>query len=133
LHFLVEPKLDAQGNPMTTAEGEPLFQWRKTTRMTDSGKIQTGRYQANESGVAVQVGHQTAFASGAPEQFTLEDADLNQLSGQTIESRGAFSSKPGVEIGGVPVDLQSALQWERLGQLPEGTVANSPQIPAPKF
>ena len=134
LHFLVEPKVNAEGKTLTSAKtGDPLFEFRKTTRTTESGNVQTGRYQANESGVTVQVGHQTAFASGAPEQFTLEDADLNQLSGQTVESRSALSSKPAVEIDGVPVDLQSAEQWERLGLLPEGTVAKSPKISAPQF
>jgi LysM repeat protein len=133
LHFLVEPKLNAQGQPMTSKNGEPIFDWRKTTRTTEAGKVQTGRYEGNESGVTVQVGHQTAFTSGAPEQYTLEDADLNQLSGQTIESRGSLSSKPAVEIGGVPVDLASARQWERMGSLPEGTVANSPVIAAPEI
>jgi len=131
LHFLVEPKLNAEGKPLTSAKGDPLLDWRKTTRTTESGGVQTGRYQANESGVTIQVGHQTAFTSGAPEQFTLEDADLNQLSGQTVESRGALSAKPAVEIEGVPVDLQSAEQWERLGLLEEGTVAKSFKIPAP--
>jgi uncharacterized protein DUF4157/putative RNase toxin 5 of polymorphic toxin system len=133
LHFLVEPKLDPGGTPMTSAKGDPLFEWRKTTRTTQKGKVQIGRYQANEQGVTVQVGHQTAFASGAPEQLTLEDADLNQLSGQTVESKGSFSEKPAVDIEGVPVDLESAEQWERLGLMPEGTVAKSPKIAAPKL
>lgn len=131
LHFLVEPKLSAEGKPLASAEGNPLFDWRKATRTTESGKVQLGRYQANESGVSVQVGHQTAFTSGAPEQFTLEDADLNQLSGQVVESKGALSVKPAVDIEGVPVDLQSAEQWERLELLSKGTVAKSPKISAP--
>ncbi len=131
LHFLVEPKLNAEGKPLTSAEGNPLFDWRKTTRTTESGKVQVGRYQANESGVTVQVGHQSAFTSGAPERFMLEDADLNQLSGQVIESKGAFSFKPAVDIEGVPVEMQSAEQWERLELLPKGTVAKSPRLAAP--
>jgi hypothetical protein len=75
----------------------------------------------------VQVGHQGAFASGVPEQFTLEDADLNITSGQTIETKGAFSFKEAVVIDEVRVDVASALQWERLGLLPPGTVARSPK------
>jgi len=58
----------------------------------------------------------------------LEDADLNQLTGQTIESKGAFSFKDAAVIEGVPVDVASAEQWERLGLLTEGTVARSPRI-----
>lgn len=131
LHFLVEPKLNAEGKSLTSAEGNPLFDWRKTTRTTESGKVQVGRYQANESRVTVQVGHQSAFTSGAPERFMLEDADLNQLSGQVIESKGAFSFKPAVDIEGVPVEMQSAEQWERLELLPKGMVAKSPRIAAP--
>ncbi len=124
LHFLVVRK---QG-----PGGSVTYDWRKTTRITKKGRRQTGRYQGNEDGPVVQVGHQGAHASGAREQFTLEDADLNQLGGQTIESKGAFSFKGAIDIDGVPVDIDSALQWERLGLLPKGTVAASRHIPAPE-
>ncbi len=123
LHFLVEA-VQQPGK-------KTRYDWRKTTRITQSGTVQTGRYEGNEQGVVIQVGHQGAFASGVAEQFTLEDADLNQLTGQTTESRGAYSFKAAVLIGGVPVDLESALLWERLGLLPKGTVANAPRIPPP--
>jgi hypothetical protein len=133
LHFLVERKTGPDGKPLVSSKGDPLFEWRKTTRTTESGKVQAGRYQANEAGVTVQVGHQSAFASGAPEQFMLEDADLNQLTGQVIESKGALSAKPAVVIEDVPVELESAAQWERLELLPQGTVAKSPKILPPSF
>ncbi|MBV9772855.1 MAG: DUF4157 domain-containing protein, partial [Gemmatimonadetes bacterium] len=121
LHFLVVPRTG----------GRSGFTWRRTTRQTRSGDTQTGRYEGNEEGPVVQIGHQGAFASGAREQFTLEDADLNQLSGRTIETMGAFSFKDAVVIEGVAVDLASAMQWERLGLLPAGTVARSTIVSAP--
>jgi len=66
----------------------------------------------------------------------IEDADLNQLGGNVIESKGTkaypvTSYKEAVLIDGVPVDVASALQWERLGLLPPGTVASSPRIAPP--
>ena len=85
----------------------------------------TGRYQGNEYGIVVQVGHRDAFASGAPEVFMLEDADPNQTGGQTIESRGALSKKVAVEVEGVIVDQMSLEQWERLGKVPAGTAAKA--------
>ena len=79
----------------------------------------------------MQAGHQGAKAAGVREQFMVEDADLNQLTGQTIESKGAYSFKEAVIIGNVPVDSASAEQWERLGLLSPGTVAAAPRIAAP--
>jgi hypothetical protein len=125
LHFLVVPRC--------RPDGQLRYQWRTTTRTTASGRRQTGRYnyQGHETGPIVQVGHQGAFAAGVPEQLMLEDAGLNQQTGQNIESRGAYSFKDAVIIGGVPVDVASAQQWERLGLLSRGTVARSPRRPSP--
>lgn len=123
LHFLVVPR--------RLPGGRLIYDWRKTTRRTARGRIQIGRYEGHEHGPVVQVGHQGAFAAGVPERLMLEDADLNQLSGRTIESRGAFSFKDAVIIGGIPVDVASAQLWERLGLLGRGTVARSPRRPAP--
>ena len=39
-----------------------------------------------------------------------------------------YSFKTAVLIGGVPVDAESAAQWERLGLLPAGTVAAAPIV-----
>jgi len=132
LHFLVEQKVDKQGNPVLNRAGKPTYDWRKTPRTTKKGVQQRGRYEGNEAGPTVQAGHQAAHASGATEQLMIEDADLNQLTGQVIESKGAFSFKTAVEIGGVRVDEASALQWERLGLIPEGTVAKLPRILPPE-
>lgn len=125
LHFLVVAR--------RLPNGRVTYDWRRTTRITASGRRQTGRYdyQGHETGPIVQVGHQGAFAAGVPERLMLEDAGLNQQSGRTIESKGAYSFKDAVTISGVPVDVASAQQWERLGLLPQGTVARSPRIPAP--
>jgi Bacterial toxin 5 len=125
LHFL----LVARRLP----NGQVTYDWRRTTRIAASGRRQTGRYdyQGHEIGPIVQVGHQGAFAAGVPERLMLEDAGLNQHSGRTIESKGAYSFKDAVMIGEVPVDVASAQQWERLGLLRRGTVARSRRIPAP--
>jgi hypothetical protein len=125
LHFLVVAR--------RIPNGQVTYDWRRTTRNTASGSRQRGRYdyQGHETGPIVQVGHQGAFAAGVPERLMLEDAGLNQRTGQTIESKGAYSFKDAVVIGGVPVDVASAQQWERLGLLPRGTVARSPRRPAP--
>ena len=125
LHNLVTPKIGPDGNIMRDAQDNVVYDWNKTTRITRTGKTQTGRYQGGETQPIVQAGHADAYASGAPQRYVLEDADLNQVSGQTIESKGAFSSKIAVEVDGVPVDLASLEQWERLGVVLKGTVAKA--------
>jgi RHS repeat-associated protein len=75
---------------------------------------------------AVQVGHRESFHSGAEEALFLEDADFNQTSNWLGETFGAIFQKRGVVIGGVHVEYRTAAMWERLGLLPEGTVAASP-------
>ena len=73
------------------------------------------------------------LTAGAPEFFMLEDADLNQVSGQVIESKGAYSSKEAVLVGPpgqeVVVELASLLMWERLGVVPIGTALNAKKVP----
>jgi hypothetical protein len=126
LHFLVVPRQGPSGEEVTV-------DWRVTTRVTRSGRLQTGRFHGGEEGPIVQAGHSGAFASGAREQFILEDANENILTGQVIESRGAFSFKPAVIIEGVPVEITSALEWESDGLLPRGTVARSPRVEPPEL
>lgn len=119
LHELTEPGGPGSATPR---------QFRKVTRTTESGKTETGRFHGGETGPVVQAGHQEAFASGAPQRFVLEDADMNQTSGNVIESKGAFSSKESLLVtkpdgtGGVWVEAESLKQWERLGVVPAGTV-----------
>ena len=113
---------------LTESNASGVSDWRKTTRETKSGKTQVGRFDANESGVVVQAGHPEAYASGSPQRYVLEDADLNQVSGQTIESKGAFSYKIAVMVEGVAVDLASLQVWERLGVVDPGTVAKATKL-----
>jgi hypothetical protein len=122
---LVVPVVDGNDNLVLDADGHPTFTWRTTTFTAKSGRVMTGRYQGNEHGIVVQVGHREAFASGAPEVFMLEDADANQLGGQVIESRGSLSKKVAVDVDGAVVDLFSLEQWERLGKVPAGTTAKA--------
>ena len=119
LHELTEPSKAGSKTPR---------QFRKVVRVTESGKTQTGRYQGGETGPVVQAGHADAYASGASQRFVLEDADLNQLSGNVIESKGGYSSKEALFVtkpdgtGGVWVEAESLKQWERLEVVPPGTV-----------
>jgi len=114
-------------------DGKPVYGWRTTTFTSRKGTEVSGRFEGNEHGVTVQVGHRDAFASGAPEFFMIEDADLNQVSGQTIESKGAYSYKEAVLVGPtgqeVVVELSSLLMWERLGVVPIGTALNAKKVP----
>jgi hypothetical protein len=65
----------------------------------------------------------------------LEDADINQATGQSIESKGAYSYKERVFVtkpdgtGGVWVEKASLEQWERLGRVPAGTVKRASAHP----
>jgi RHS repeat-associated protein len=66
----------------------------------------------------VQAGHLTSRHSGEPERFAIEDAFFNQASSNKGETQGAIFRKQAVEIGGVPVELRTALQYQRLGKIP---------------
>lgn len=72
-----------------------------------------------------QVGHAESLHGGAAERLFIEDADFNQLSNWTGESKGVIFQKPGVLIGRVHVELATAQMWERLGLIPRGTVKAS--------
>jgi hypothetical protein len=127
LHKLVEPTKPGSKRP---------FQLRKTTRMTKTGKTQIGRYPGGEVGPVMQAGHRGAYASGVPQEFMLESAELNEeLSGQVIESKGAFSEKARVQVsmpdGTKPVliEIRTLKQLERLGEVPKGTFAKAVRVP----
>jgi hypothetical protein len=113
--------------------------WQKGTFTAKSGRQMTGRYALSAPDKQlVQAGHMEAStyakAAGKPREFLmLEDADLNWLSGQTVETRGAYSSKPAVLIDGLPVDIPTATLYENHGLLPPGTVDAAPLIEAPHF
>jgi Bacterial toxin 5 len=94
LRFLLERRPDGQ------------LDWRKTLAEKVSGPgFRYGRYEGNDEGAVVQVGHLAADTftkqTGGRVTLALEDADLNQMTGQTIESKDAYSFKDAVLIGGV--------------------------------
>jgi hypothetical protein len=110
-----------------------IVEWKKVTRRTARGRIQRGRYEGSEHDIVVQAGHQTAKASGAAEQYMLEEAGVNQATGQVGESKGTYSQKIAVLIDDVPVDISLAKEMEKYGLLPAGTADAAPQIPPPPF
>jgi hypothetical protein len=130
---LSHPLHDALVVETTGPNGEKAYTWRTHTFTSKKGEVLTGRFEGSDEGITIQVGHQDAFASGAPEKYMIEDADLNQVSGQTIESKGAYSFKQAVLVGPpgkeVPVELGSLLLWERLGLVPLGTALNAKVVP----
>lgn len=84
-----------------------------------------GRSHLDEEVPSMQVGHGTSLHSGAEERLYLEDALFNQLSNWLGETKGVIFEKSGVLIGGVPVELRTAIMWENLGLLPPGTVSGA--------
>ena len=117
----------------------PDGDWQKGTFTAKSGRQMRGRYALSAPDAQlVQAGHMEASAyaeaAGMPrEYFMLEDADLNWLSGQAVETRGAYSSKPAVLIDGFAVDIPTAKLYEGHGLLPAGTVDAAPFIEPPPF
>jgi RHS repeat-associated protein len=86
-----------------------------------SGTVPSGR--VNESGRGFEAGHADAKASRLPQRFFLQDADANALAGNMIESKGLTSTMVGIEVRpGVYLEYGTAMQMERMGELPFGTV-----------
>lgn len=112
------------------------FDWHTTERVTKKGRVEKGRYHGGEDHPVVQAGHKEAYAGGGKQEFMIEDADLNQLTGQAIESRGSLSIKERVLVtkpdgsGGIWVEKASLEQWERLGAVPSGTTARAASHPS---
>lgn len=117
----------------------PDGNWQKGEFTSKSGRQMRGRYALSAPDKPlVQAGHMEAktYAKAAdkPREFLmLEDADLNWLSGQIIETKGAYSSKGAVLIDGFPVDIRTARLYERHGLLTAGTVDAAPLIEPPSF
>jgi hypothetical protein len=62
----------------------------------------------------VEAGHRTTNASGAPEFLGLQDAHENQLQGKfEAPKHGHIFDRTFVDVGGVPVEWRTALQWTR--------------------
>lgn len=113
-------------------------QWQKGSFLTKTGRTIRGRYALSDPDAPlVQAGHLQsdvyAKAAGKREYLMLEDADLNWLTGQTGEAKGAYLSKPAVMIDGFPVDIPTARLYESYGLLPAGTVDAAPVIEPPEF
>ena len=113
-------------------------EWQKGSVVTKTGKTIRGRYAlSNPDAQLVQAGHLQsevyARAVGHREYLMLEDADLNWLTGQTGEAKGAYLSKPAVMIDDFPVDIPTARVWESHGLLPVGTVDAAPVIEPPEW
>jgi RHS repeat-associated protein len=98
---------------------------RKAMLDEKTGKVRSGRERDDTRGF--EAGHADAKSSGLPQRFFLQDADQNATGGQTIESKGLFSSFQGIEVRpAVYVELGTAKQMERNEELPTGTVASAP-------
>jgi Bacterial toxin 5 len=113
-------------------------QWQKGTFLTKRGGTIRGRYAlSNPDAPLVQAGHLQsdvyAKAAGKREYLMLEDADLNWLTGQVSEAKGAYVSKPAVMIDRYPIDIPTARLYESHGLLPAGTVDAAPVIEPPEF
>jgi hypothetical protein len=83
-------------------------EWGKGSFLTKKGRTIRSRYALpNPDGPLVHAGHMQsdvyAKAVGKREYLMLEGADLNWLTGQTGEAKGAYVSKPAVMIDGFPV------------------------------
>jgi hypothetical protein len=78
----------------------------------------------------VEMGHITSNLAGRQERIMLQAAWENQFNRVTAEGigKGVFVENVAIDIGGIAVDLKSALWWEQLGLLAQGTVANAPRL-----
>jgi len=101
--------LDTPGHPLKFLVDEKTGNW---TSRRDSADVPS-----------MQVGHMVSLHSGTPERLALQDSGQNQAAAHVGESRGCIFHNEAILIGGVPVEKESAKLWERLGELPEGTVA----------
>jgi len=92
--------------------------------LLDAAGAWRGR-RPGQSDVAVQAGHATSKFAGMTERFLLEDADYNQML-STPERRRHLISRVGIEIGGVPVERESARFWQQAGYLKNLDIRSAP-------
>jgi Bacterial toxin 5 len=77
------------------------------------------------------MGHITSKKSGQTEEIMIQGAWENQFNNVTVEhsSRGgAFIENVAIDIGGIAVDRQTAMFWEKNGWLRTGTVASARRV-----
>jgi hypothetical protein len=92
--------------------------------LDDNGQWR-GRWPRQDA-LAVQAGHATSKFSGADERFFLEDATYNQMY-STPERQGHIICRIGIEIGGVPVELETARFWKQMGYLQDIDLCKTPR------
>lgn len=93
--------------------------------LIDAGGNWKGRWGWQDS-LAVQAGHATSRFSGLTERFLLEDADYNQMR-STPERGGHILTRTGIEIGGVPVEMETARYWQQRGLLKGFDIYSAPR------
>jgi RHS repeat-associated protein len=79
----------------------------------------------------VQMGHIESNKIGGQERVMLQGGWENQFNNVTIEGprvRGGVLDQPAIDIGGIAVDLKTAMSWESFGMLKPGTVEGAPRI-----
>jgi hypothetical protein len=101
----------------------------------DSGKfkLQKGLTHAEliDRPDLVQMGHIASNKLAGQERLMLQGAWENQLLSQTVEQShigGAVLEQEAIEIGGIAVEKQTAIFWEKIGWLKSGTVAKAPKV-----
>jgi hypothetical protein len=110
---------EAQRQTILSVEKHPL-----RFLLDKNGNWEARSHLSEDHGI--QIGHLTSLHSGAPERLALQDAFFNQQANWRGEQLGVIFETTAVLIGGVPVESQTALAYERAGDLPEGTVAAAP-------
>lgn len=121
LKFLLTDRID----PKT---GKTVTDWHKVPVEDTDGSITYKRAPGSETGPTIQIGHPVTRARGGADIFVLEDAEFNQATNKFVETPGGAAAKPFVYIDDVAVDLVTAMQWERLGYLRPGRVAQAPLV-----
>jgi hypothetical protein len=108
------------GHPLSGLVDPSTGKWWAATPFTD----------AAHQNPAVQAGHVVSKWAGG-DQLALQDAFSNQLEGRVVENgRLAYADRGDcVNIGGIPVDRETALMWENYSVLTPGTVSAAPVSP----
>jgi hypothetical protein len=75
------------------------------------------RLPGHEKFIGVQGGHSLSYQKGKGFGLAVEDAELNQVRNNTIETPGGIAWSPAIKIDGVPVEKRSAVLWEGWGLL----------------
>jgi Bacterial toxin 5 len=85
----------------------------------------SGAPPTQETASRLRAGVRPGYHSGAPEALALEDSFFNQASNWKGERYRAVFETAAVDIKGVTVELRTAMMWESIGALPQGTVSHA--------